>query len=642
MTDSWWAVALPLLTAVLIYVVPGLVVLVAGWGVRRPGILFLAPAVSTALVAVSALAGGLVGIGWSPLPVAALTVVAAVVAYLLRRRVGPEDTPRPSSRAVVASIAGLAGAAVVITIQLMHVFIGPENISQTFDNIIHLNSVAHAVATADASPFALGRLTDIPFYPNGWHSVASLVAIATGASVPLAVTATNIAVAAVVWPASSIALAWVLFRGRPTAIAATAALSTGFGAFPILLFDFGVLYPNVSGYAIVPAGIATVLLLWNAPTASARIREGVLALVVAGGVFLAHPNAFLALWAIAAFTVWTLLLRGAIAARSRRTWAITGVVTAAIVIVSGILWWRARTPFEMSRWGPWQSTAQAFGEATLLSPRAYPVTLAISVLIVVGLISVIRHPRRLIIAVPFLVAGFLFVIASGGTDNWWLREVVANPWYNDSYRFAALLPVAGIPVAALGAVATVDAVSALAARRALPAWVRLGGGVVAVLALFALAGWGPNVQAVAEKARTAYAADATSALLSDSELALLERLDETTPEDALIAGSPRTGASLAYAIAGRDVMEYHVFGTRTDDEVLIDEHLRDIDSDPAVCDAVRATGVDYVLDFGDADIFGDTEAAKEHAGVQDLEPGEHLVLVDSEGADARLFRIEGC
>ena len=42
---------------------------------------------------------------------------------------------------------------------------------------------------------------------------------------------------------------------------AAAALSTGFGAFPILLFDFGVLYPNATAYAVLPAGLAAVWML---------------------------------------------------------------------------------------------------------------------------------------------------------------------------------------------------------------------------------------------------------------------------------------------------------------------------------------------------------------------------------------------
>ena len=241
----------------------------------------------------------------------------------------------------------------------------------------------------------------------------TLVGGLTGAPVPVAVNATNIAIGAVVWPASSMALAAVLFHERAAALAASAALSTGFGAFPILLFFFGVLYPNTMGYAVVAAGIAALLMLLQAETLPQRVRAGVLLLVVCAGVGLGHPNAFLALFAFGAFIVFFTLLRGAMRARTRRVWIVNGSIILGVLVVGVLLWNFARTGYPMSRWGPWQGTAQAFGEAVLASPRGYPVTIAISALLLIGLISVARRPKYFIVVIPFLVAGFMFVLVSG-------------------------------------------------------------------------------------------------------------------------------------------------------------------------------------------------------------------------------------
>ena len=152
---------------------------------------------------------------------------------------------------------------------------------------------------------------------------------------------------------------------------------------------------------------------------------------------------------------------------------------------------------------------------------------------------------------------------------------------------------------------------------------------------------GPNVSGAIAQAQVAYRLDPSAALLTSDEAALLERLDDETPDDALIAGSPWTGTSLAYALAGRDVVELHVFGSRNADEIYVDEHLRDIDKDPRVCNAVRALGVSHVLDFGTQNVFNRDDAAADRAGIQNLAPGEHLELVDSQG-DARLFQVVGC
>ncbi|MFG6445053.1 DUF6541 family protein [Microbacterium sp. P07] len=641
MIETWGQVAAPFAASAIALIFPGLVVMISGWGWRRPGLLFFAPAVSMALLAVSAILAPIVGLPWSPLPVIALTVVAAVVAFFLRRWVRDDAPPRLPARVVVAAVGGFVLAAVVISAQLAWVFVDPDSISQTFDAIVHLNTVAFAIDTSNASAFHIGATSDIAFYPNAWHSVASLAAEITGVSTPVAVNSANLAIGAIAWPASCIALASAYFGDRAAAFVVPAALSTGFGAFPVLLLMFGVLYPNMAAYAVLPAGIAAVLLLCRATTVAARTRAAVLLAVASAGIGLAHPNAFLALFAFGTAIVVLEVLTYVLRERTRRSWITGGAIVAAILVVGILLWRFSRTGEDMSRWGPWQTSAQAVGEALLVSPRQYSVTVLSAALLIAGLIVIARRPRNLVVGAPFAVATVLFVLVSGTAVGNVVREALTNPWYNDSYRLAALLPVAGIPVATLGAIAIVDALSTLARRRRLPVAVT---GVVATLAALALfsVSIGPNVSRTMTDARQVYTVNATSALLTADEQRLLERLPDTTPDDALIAGSPWTGTSLAYALTGRQVLEKHVFGSLSDDEEYLDAHLREIDTDPEVCAAVDRLGVDHVLDFGSQNVFNNPGSGTAWAGVNDLQPSDSLVLVDSEGPTARLFRIEGC
>ena len=641
MSEAWSAAVPPLLVAAAAFVVPGLAVILAGFGWRRIGLLFAAPAVSTALLAVSATIAPVVGLRWSLLPLLILTAVAAAAAFALRRWVGDEHLPRPRATLVLAAVGAFAAAAVVMWLQLTFVFVTPDSISQTFDAIVHLNTVKFAVETGDASAFHIGETSDIPFYPNAWHSLAALAAEVTGVPIAVAVNAANIAIGAIAWPASSIALASALFGDRIAALVSSAALSTGFGAFPILLFSFGVLYPNTMAYAILPAGLAALWWMWQARGVAARTRAAVLFVVVCAGIGLGHPNAFLALYAFGTFMLLWELVRDAVARGTRRTWIVNGSIGVALLVGGAVLWRFSRTGYDMSRWGPWQSTAQSVGEALLLSPRQYPITVIVSLLVIIGLVAAVRRPRLLVFAIPFAVAALMFVLASGtGVENL-LREMVTNPWYNDAYRLAALLPIAGIPVATLGAITVVDAVSSLLRPRPMPRWLTVGAGAVAVALVFTV-GAGPNVLRTAEGARGAYTLSEYSALLTTAESDLISRLDETTPDDALIAGNPWTGASLAYALAGREVVEKHVFGSFDDDEIYLDAHLRDIDEDPAVCEAVRRLGVTHVLDFGTRNVFNNPASGVEREGINDLTASDHLVLVDAEGPHARLFEIEGC
>ncbi|WP_159501797.1 DUF6541 family protein [Microbacterium sp. 18062] len=641
--DEGWLIAVPpFLVAVAVFLLPGLAVVLAGWNARSLTPYLFAPAISTAIAAVGANIAPLVGLAWSPVPVAIVTVAAVIVAIALRRWVGAESVPRASVRTMFALVGGLVAAAAIIGAQLTHVFVGPENISQTFDNVVHLNSIRLTLDAADASAFAVGRTSDIGFYPNGWHSAVTLVAQLTGVSVPLAVNTTNLAIGAFVWPTSTMALAAVLFHGRAAALIVSAALSTAFGAFPILLLFFGVLYPNTMAYALLPSGIAGVVLVLHARSGPLRTRAGVLLLVICAAVGLSHPNAFLALFAFGTcVTLWELGC-AALRRRDRRTWIVTGSIAVALLTTGAALWRFGRTGSTMSGWGAWQSTAQAFGEAALVAPRGYPITIATALLLLVGLVIIVRGPsQHLLIGIPFGVAAFMFILVSGVPAGTFVRDLVTNPWYNDSYRLAALLPVTGIPVAVLGALSIVDGSRRVLRRLSLPRLVPAAAATVAAVGLFGV-GAGANVTATAAAARDAYVLGPGSSLLTEDEWLLLQRLDQTVPEDALIAANPWTGASLAYALAGREVLERHIFGERTEDEMFLDENLHDIDSDPRVCEVVDRLSVTYVLDFGSQNVFNRADSGLERAGLNDLTESAYLVLVDSEGPDARLFRIEGC
>ena len=158
--------------------------------------------------------------------------IAAIAASI--RLLWVRDAPSaPPLRVTLTTAAAFIAAIAAIIIQLMTVFGRPENISQTFDAIVHLNTIRYAMDTANASAFHIGATSDIAFYPNAWHALVTLSGLVSGSSVPVAVNAANIAIGAVAWPASVIALSLTTLGNRMAVGIAAAALSTGFGAFPI-------------------------------------------------------------------------------------------------------------------------------------------------------------------------------------------------------------------------------------------------------------------------------------------------------------------------------------------------------------------------------------------------------------------------
>lgn len=631
--------------AIGVLVVPGAIIVFAGWRTQRPVLFLLAPGVSIALMAASASLAPFVGMRWSLVPLAATTLIGAVLSFLVGRNAVP-SAPQTQRRTNLLGLAALVSAGLIQTWQFTRAFGAPENIAQRFDNIVHLNAIRFALDAGDASPFQIGRTSDISFYPNAWHAFTTLIAECSGVDVPVAVNVANLTVVAILWPASMMALSAMLFRARTAALVATAALTCAFGAFPALFFNWGVLYPNAVGFAMIPVVLAGALLVYRSERGRDRVRSWLLLGTLALGTALGHPNALLA----ATIFAWLLCTGFAVqeavdnpsSSSRRRALLVFAIGLAACMAFIAI----ARTGDAHSGWQPWGTVAQAFGEGILVSPRGFAPTIVVSLLLVAAFVGAARRPRRLTFLLPFLAAVGLFVLAAGVSHGSRLRSFLTNPWYSDPSRFAALLVVAAIPTAVLGALIVFDLARAFVKRRTAMRSGRVRRVVlasttaVAVVAVFG-ASLGPNVSASLGQVREAYTATADSLLLSPDERTLIERLPLYVMPTDLLLGSPRTGVSLAYALEGIHVTERHVFGTPSEDERFLDQNLRAIETDPAVCAAVDRVGVDFVLDFGARDVI-DPSGAAAYSGVIDLTPSAHLELIDSQGPDARLFRIVGC
>ena len=68
----------------------------------------------------------------------------------------------------------------------------------------------------------------------------------------IATNAAILVVCGVVWTCSLVALLPVLVRPRPVTLVAAGVVSAAIPAFPLLLVKWGVLYPNLLGYALLP------------------------------------------------------------------------------------------------------------------------------------------------------------------------------------------------------------------------------------------------------------------------------------------------------------------------------------------------------------------------------------------------------
>ena len=666
---DWLNAAPGLVAALLLLFVPGAAL---GWvfGLRGFAIPALAPALSVSVIAVASTLAPLVHLGWGPVPVVITAAVAAAVLAVVRIVLRRSERPTPAvreplersrgERLLMAGVFALAVAvpAVLLARSLMYAFASPDSISQTFDNIFHLNALQYIKETGSASSLTIGKMSGTPYYPAAWHALVSLVGQVSGVSIPVSVNTTNLLIGALVWPFSVTYLVWRLFGRNPLAIVAGGALSAAFAAFPLLMIDFGVLYPNFLGLALLPACLGQLYFAMgfgaerttNTPHAWVTLGAAVM------GMTVAHPSALMALIVAAilpmfqAYARWVGPRLGGAGWRERPVVLPTVGVLFALAFIAAL--WRVLRPDPAAAfWPPTQTIAQAVGESLLASPVRFEPTWIVGAFIVMGIYRCIRRPGRRTALGLFIVFGALYVVVSGLPAGP-IRSFLVGVWYNDSYRLAAMLPVAAIPVAVEGLLQAAEWLRGgyAAVRRGakqLPDLMGAAGvarpwlgalGLAVVVVVLVGTTRGGQVQAESVAARGLYQVRPDSPLVSSDEMALLKRLDSHVPADAVIAGSPWTGASLAYALADRKTLQLHILSATSPAIDAVDQGLKDALTNPAACNAIKELHVQYVLDFGTQEVHGEHHP---YQGVEDLQGSSAVTLVDQQGA-ARLYKVTAC
>ncbi|UEL27363.1 DUF6541 family protein [Pseudarthrobacter sp. L1SW] len=658
---SWFSVIPMAAVCIALLFLPGTLIVLA-LGLRNPAFVAVAPLLTVSIVAVSAIVAPYAGVSWSLLPVLVATLSIAAVLFAARKILKLRQPSVPwravagtSGQMPVLAGAGFVIGAASIALQLRAAFGRPENISQTFDNVFHLNAIRYVLETGNASSLTITGMTngDNPpyFYPAAWHGLASLLVQISGLPLPVAVNVLNLCVAATVWTLGCMFLVRSIVGSNPYAIGAAGVLAAGFGSFPILLLDFGVLYPNFLSVSMLPGTLACVSLFFGMSTFAqvGPLARFTLAPVLALGVAIAHPNGVVSLAAmsvpvlIAAFTAFAVRRRRA--GKPAAASFVAGAGLLIVLAVVAVLWKYVRPPAAAATWLPVQTPGQAVGEVLTNSAMQRPPAWAVSILVIVGLVYVLKRPLSIWISASFLIIATLFVMVSAGPAGR-IRDLLTGVWYNDSYRLAALLPVAAVALAAIGAAWTIETLQdrirrvpdrgALTSKLGKP-MVLYSVGPLVILAVLGLLQAPPMITPV-RSAQANYSTSPESPLVSSDEMALIKDLDQYVPAEATIAVNPWTGGAMAFAMADRNTTSKHTLTTYTKAAELLNDKFREAASDPAVCPAARANNVRYVLDFGTREVHGGNHGFQ---GLQipDSTPGFALL---AQRGEAKLFEVTAC
>jgi|GEM_PF-869551 len=682
---SWWEAVPTLGLAIVVFVVPGLALLIAS-GVRGLNLAALSVPTTATIVACGGVAFGVLRIPFNPLTILALTLVLVCVALgarvLIRRRqlaaagAGLHDSAseavREANPRLLRWLIPLAVAvpAIIIAARYMNGFGTPESFSETFDNIYHLNAIRYIAETQSANSLSIGNLTDSSkaLYPVGMHAMVALVYMMGAPSIMVALNWSTIIFAALVWPISCIFLMSRIIGFRPFGLLTAGVLSAGFSSFPYLMVAFGILYPNHAALTMLPAVLGLLIEATNITSEKLRIHiPAFLALLVTvPGLSLTHPSALVALLMFGCPVALALLLRILKRARARELsvrqlvlWL--GLIAAYFVVTLG-LWIVARPPASAASWAPIQSNADAVGEVLTSAPMGTTVAWILFLLTLAGLYTIARNFRTMWwILLMYVIAATLFLIVSAWPPGQF-RFFMTGVWYSDSNRFAAMLPMATLPIVVIGAEAIIlkviewgrglktsqasleaagDPVGAPLARLVQKLSPRTLTAVSTVLlVVLGVATQGGSLAPVQEKLTTTFLTKSDTSLVNSDELALLKQLDQLVPEGDMIVGNPRTGASLAFAFSGRRVVAPHILGARSDDERLLMDHWSEAAYNVAVCPVIKEKRAYWGLDFADAEMVPRSEPLE---GTRDLadDSAPGVKLVKAVGS-ARLFKMTAC
>ncbi len=657
----WTALLGPTILAATLLILPGLVISLAG-GLRGFAAVSYAPALSVTTISVAALATGFLNVGWGWPVVAVAAVVLALLAWgvsvALRRLFAAPDAGRVRRslgqrlRDEAPLWVGLAAAFVLLTRHVRNILDRPDAFSQTFDNIFHLSAIRYIFATGNASPFDIGLMTTPPgnpsaFYPTAFHDTASLVMASFPDTVTLPTNGVLLVTVALIWPLSCLALVRAIVPlSWPTAVA-TGVLAASFSAFPILLLDFGVLYPNLFGLALVPALMALVVQGFRLGTGEALEPWRAWCFLVASlpGLAVAHPNTLMTLVAIAIPMIVAALWRTVVRHHRGETSTRTLIVALLAALVTGVvirqLWVYVRPDEAAATWPPITTIPSALGQAILNAPDQSRAAWLVSLVALIGLLSVRRLRLGWLAASWGIIVALWLVIAGAGPTPF--RTALVGIWYNDPWRFSATLPMVALPLAAVGVHRVV-----LAAQDALDRHRdRVGVPPAAVLVALTLLVPGILVAGTqrasymneaVDNASQIYALTPESPLVTTDEYAILSLAAEQVPADAVVATNPWNGSSMAWALKGIHTTTTHVLYTASPDLEIVNESLDEAATSPATCDALDRLDVQYALDFGDREVHG---AHHPMPGFDSLGTARGFELVAEQG-DAALFRITAC
>ncbi|MEV4599408.1 DUF6541 family protein [Amycolatopsis sp. NPDC049253] len=633
-----------------------LLVLVAFW---LPGLVFgaairlrgwtlaaAAPPMTFGIVALGVPVLGGFGIRWSMLDVALWTLVLSAVGFGLsfavqrfsarrhpERAAQEPDARLPARDHVLMGLGVLAGMAVG-TVTFLRGTNGIDSVQQGWDAPFHGNLVRWIAEHGDARPSTVGTIANLPnqtdyFYPDTYHALLALVFGKGGLTM---MPTLNLAVLAVILAVPlGVAAMCHAWKMPPLGVAAAAAVTTWFTSFPYDSLWRGPLWPYVAGVAMVPAMLALAkhLLRPRGITGPVAIGVGV------AGLSGLHTSL---VFVIAVYFI--LILVAVLFRWEKIDWRRSAPTLIATVVLAAVLGVPLVLPslynaggVTSATWASEATVSGGLGETITFSPMADFPQWWIGVPAFIGIILLVRHRRMMWMVGAYIVFGGLFAATVSLETP--LIDTITGPFYNDHWRIAALVPLAG--AVAFGEFAHTAA--AWFARKVgtrvplAPATVSLVGLLLLGVVVGGLSRGG-YIGRNSARLEINYGNGPT--VSKDEEAAYAWLAAHTVPGEHVM-NNKADGSAWMYALAGVMPVEWNFYGATPDTEAgYLSVWLDDIEQFPQVRKDLTDLHVRYVIvGKGMA-----TPTAEQSVGVADITAGpDFREVFHNDGAT--IYQIEG-
>jgi len=627
----------------LVIFVPGLLVC-AVLGLRGWTLAALAPAISFGLAATGGPVLDALGVRWSlaafgAWSMAVALILAAVTWLWGRGRRDRSETPaeggieHPTRRAQWEHLVVGAGVLLGMLVGAVVFLRGTGGLgvtTQEWDAPFHANAVRWIADHGTAVPGALAPTADLPagtpyYYPITYHSLLALVVQVIHVTPSWALNSAALTIV-LIWPlaVAALGMAW---RVPAPIVAVAAAVSTWFSAFPYDSLWRGPLWPYVAGLALLPGVLAAGRRLLERVS---FVRSAVALALGVTGIVAMHPSlAFILLVYVVTLAVALVLRLEPVRWRAVGVpLAVTAVLTV-IVLLPVVLPARVQSAgVQGARWPEFATEPEGFGQVLLFSPVTTQPQWWLGIAGLVGVVLMILRRRLLWVVAAYLIIGGAYA-ATASMDNT-LVNTISGPFYNDAWRLAAPLPLAG--AFAVGE-AVVAFSSWLAPRIRLGnSWPRVVGVAAAALVVLGLLGNGAYMARNIEHLGWPYGNGPT---VSAAEFRAYDWLGRHVRPGERVMNDARDGSVWMYSEAGVEPMVFTFYGAHdgTDAKVL-ENHLNQLDRYPAVRRLMDKDGVRYVI-VGHGFVRPDMERAP---GLSNLSSVDGLKRV-FHNADAEIYEV---